>query len=140
MSALVARCALVVVAAVCALSALAALGTFASVASLICLPVREFDLILSPVTLPLVRRLPGIEPFLMDDPLMSFPILVAAPCASDVPLTANASATRATPIAGETRIRFENTLPPSSTPLWGLLGRIGAPPRSRLTSERGERL
>ena len=99
-----ARCALVVVPAVCALSALAALGTFASVASLICLPVREFDLILSPVTPPLVRRLPGIEPFLMDDPLMSLPILVAAPCASDVPLTANASATRATPIAGETRI------------------------------------
>ena len=40
---------------------------------------------------------------------MSLPSLVAAPWANDVPPSESTSATMATPIAGETRVSFENT-------------------------------
>src|SRR3954453_7066288 len=110
LSALVERCALVARSASCARFAVRALGTAASDFSSICVPVSEL----------LLMRVPVIDPRLMLEPLMSLPTRVAAPCASDVPDMANASATRATPIAGETRGIFENTL---------LLLRAPPPPR-----------
>jgi len=86
-----------------------------------------------------LSRLAGIEPFLIADPLMSLWILVAAPCASELPPTANASAANATPIAGETRIGFENTLPPSSARVRAYPG-VSASRGRRLTPKRGERV